>query len=96
MHLFGDGKFGHEYTILLFLLCCGYFNVHGAAGTYRLKETEQGFLVPLPFWVKLGLGGEFVTAELHCDLQTVCVQVIEVRHTCMEMCTFSSKATGRT
>lgn len=50
--------------------------------TYRLHKTEQSFFISLPFCVKLDLWGEFVTAELHSDLQTVSVQVVEVWHTC--------------
>jgi len=49
--------------------------------TDRLYETEQRLLVPLPLRVKLALRWELVAAELHGDLQTVGVQVVEVRHT---------------
>lgn len=62
-----------------------------SSSTYRLHKTEQSLLIPLPFWVKLGLWGEFVAAELHGDLKTISVQIVEVWHTCKgDMCIMSA------
>ena len=46
--------------------------------THRLHETEQGLLVPEPLWVELLFRRELVTAQLHCNLQTVSVEVVKV------------------
>lgn len=50
----------------------------GNSETHRLHKGEQSFLIPLPLRVELLLCWEFVTAQLHSDLQAVRVEVVEV------------------
>lgn len=54
--------------------------IHHTPGDYLFHKHNQGLAVVLPLLGQLGGVREFVTGQLHRDLEAVGVQVAEVVH----------------